>query len=760
MLLPAAALACGSLLALNLTHLSLPLWTALAVLGLALRKSAGTCLAFLSLGVLVAVLRLDLPEKPFQGIHLERPVEAVVRVSGHWIPDRDEDGGWSSTARLLRVTQDRRVAEPLIDLILRIPGLEEPPPYGASLRVKGYITRSAGFANRAAVPPGPWRLRVKSRLLMDLEAPPGRIASLSGSLRRRVDRAYRAAGPESEADHQGKALARALVLGDVSGLPLPWKRGLRVTGIYHLMSVSGVHVAFVAGAVWLLAGWLPRSVRLLLMLIAIALYLLLIGPLPPLVRSAVMGLLAVLALLAERPPSALNGLAWAVILLVLESPDIVQQLSFQLTVSATAGLLLLTPPLAKRWHRFLPLWLSGPLAASVAAQLATIPWALPRFHNLSLLAPLLNLVAVPWTGLVLGFSLIWTILALISPGLAGFLLPVLDLLAAPFSWPANLRPEPWLTFPLLLSPWAAWGLAIGLGLLLFVRPQHILARFGVLTAGLLCTGACLWNPIAAGRGRGPELAMLDVGQGDSILLRDGDRAILVDGGGWETGDLGGRVLLPALLAEGVRKLDAVVMTHPDQDHCGGLIDIAGYLQVDEVWMGPGWEPEGCVERLTGLPGIRTRILSKGDEVALGRWRLTVLHPEADEHRGTNERSLVLRAEVLGRSFLLTGDIESWAEMRLISCCERQVRVDVLKVAHHGSKTSSSESFLDASRPRLALISAGVKNLYRHPSEIVLERLREHRVRALRTDRDGMVLVRVREGGRMRIEMPGMPRDIR
>lgn len=757
MLLPAAALACGSLLALHLTHLSLPLWAALAALGLALRKTAGTCLAFLSFGVIAAVVRLDLPSDPFAGIDLDRPVEAAVRISGHWIPERDEDGGWSATARLLRVVQDGRIAEPRVDLVLRLPGLEDPPHYGTTLRVKGHITRSAGFANRAAVPPGPWRLRVKSRLLIDIEAPPGRVAHLSGSLRRRVDRAYRAAGAESEGDRQGKALARALVLGDASALPLAWKRGLRVTGVYHLMSVSGVHVAFVAGAVWLLAGWLPRGVRLLLMLVAIALYLLLVGPLPPLVRSAVMGLLAVLALLAERPPSALNGLAWAVILLVLESPDIVAQLSFQLTVSATAGLLLLTTPLAERWRRFLPLWLSGSLAASIAAQLATIPWALPRFHNLSVVAPLLNLVAVPWTGLMLAVSLLWTAVALLSPGLAGSLLPALDRLAAPFSWPANLRPEPWLTFPLLLSPWAAWALAAGLGLLLFVRPQRLPARFGVLTAGLLCTGACLWSPLAAGRGRGPELAMLDVGQGDAILLRDGARAILIDGGGWHSGDLGGRVLLPALLAEGVRKLDAVVMTHPDQDHCGGLVDIAGYLPVGEVWMGPGWKPEGCVAKLAALPGVRTRILSRGDAAALGRWRLTVLHPEADEHRGTNERSLVLRAETFGRSFLLTGDIESWAEMRLVSCCERQIRADVLKVAHHGSKTSSTESFLEASRPRLALISAGVNNLYRHPSETILKRLREHGIRILRTNRHGMVLIRVEEGGRLRIETPGAPR---
>jgi competence protein ComEC len=173
-------------------------------------------------------------------------------------------------------------------------------------------------------------------------------------------------------------------------------------------------------------------------------------------------------------------------------------------------------------------------------------------------------------------------------------------------------------------------------------------------------------------------------------------------------------------------------------------------------MGPLWEREGCVGQLAVLPGSRLRIVWAGETGTVGRWSLQFLHPERDEDRGTNERSLVIRAEALGRSFLLTGDIESWAEMRLLSCCEKDVRVDVLKVAHHGSKTSSTGSFLEAAHPRLALISAGVKNLYHHPSEVILDRLAERGIRVLRTDRDGMILVRLEEG-RMRIEMPGAPR---
>jgi competence protein ComEC len=759
MLFPAVALAGGSLLAFHLPVLSLSLWLSLALLGLALRRLAGVCLACFALGVVVAAVRMGLPERPLAGLDRERPVEAVVRTTGHWTPRSDQDGGWSAPARILRLKQDLQVTDPSVDLSLNIPGAEEPPPFGAALRVKGYLARSPGFANRVNVPAGPWRLRVKSRLLMAVEEAPGPLAALSGALRWRVDRAYRAAGPEGGEDpgRQGKALARALVLGDVSGLPLAWKRGLRVAGIYHLMSVSGVHVALVAGVVLLLTAWLPRSVRLLLMLAAVAVYLLVVGPYPALVRSAVMGLLAVLALLVERPPSPANGLAWAVILLVLVDPDSVRSPAFQLTVSATVGLILVAPLLAERWRQGVHPLFAAALASSVAAQLLTLPWALPRFYSVSPLAPLLNLPAVPWTGLALGVALVWTMAALISSHLAALCLPLLDAVAQPFSWAARIRPEPWLSLPLLLSPAAAWGLALGLGLLLLARPEQMRLRAPILAGGLLGVGGCLWGPVTSGLGHGAELAMLDVGQGDSILLRDGGHAVLVDGGGWDHGDLGGRVLLPALLGEGIRRLDAVVMTHPDHDHCGGLVDVAAYLPVREVWLGPGWEPEGCAGELMRLPGVRIRSLWRGRRARVGRWRLTVLHPEQDERRGTNERSLVLRADILGRSVLLTGDMESWAESRVLACCMGQLRSDVLKVAHHGSKTSSTPEFLGAAAPRLALISAGVNNLYHHPSPGIIDRLHSRGIRVLRTDRDGMILLRFQEDGRTHIELPGVPR---
>jgi competence protein ComEC len=748
MLLPAAAFAAGTLLAFQVSYLSIPLLVVLGLAGLAFGRRAGVCLAFFAFGLLAAAVRLGLPGDPAASLRRDRPVEAVLQVSGHWMPD---DEGWSAPARIVRLIQEGRLTAPPIELILHLPDPEElPPPFGTTLRAKGYLARSPELGNRIPSPPGPWRLRVKSRELVEIESPPGPLARLSGAIRQRVEEAYRATGP---GEGEGKALARALVLGDVSALPLAWKRGLRVTGIYHLMSVSGVHVALVAGLVWLLGGWLPRPLRLLLMLAAILLYLLLVGPIPSLVRSAVMGTLAVLALLAERPPAAANALSWAVILLLLDQPDLALSPAFQLTVSATAGLLLLAPPLARRWQgRRLPVRIVEPIAASLGAELATFPWAIPRFHMLSPLAPLLNLPAVSWTGLALIASLLWTAVALLSPSFASVLLPALDFLAAPFSWPSRTPPEVWLPVPLALSAGWAWAIAAGVAALLLIPFRRRIIPAVLAVVVLLVVLACRES-----RHPDPELAMLDVGQGDAILLRDGDRAILVDGGGSRGGDIGARALLPALLGEGVKRLDALVMTHPDNDHCGGLVDISAYLPVREVWMAPGWNRAGCAGKLLGLPGVRTRFLSRGQRLTLGRWRLTALHPTVDDHQPVNERSLVLLAEAHGRRALLTGDVEKGAERDLVECCARDLHADLLKVAHHGSRTSSTEDFLEAVKPHLALISVGVGNVYHHPSPEVVERLGEHHARVLRTDRAGEIVVRFGRDRRLRLELPGEPK---
>ncbi|HXU46158.1 MAG TPA: DNA internalization-related competence protein ComEC/Rec2 [Thermoanaerobaculia bacterium] len=752
-LLPLAlAFALGASLSFRASALSLPLLAALSAAGLALGRRSGLWLSAAAAGALAALLAYGLPVRPEERIDPERPVIATGRIAGHWTEDED---GWAAPLEVERMVQGERAESARFTAQLRVPGESEPPPFGTGVRCTGYLRRSPGFANAVAIERGPWRLSLKSRVFLEVESEPGPIARLAGRLRRATERALAKAGKETT----GKALARAFVLGDPSRIPPAWKRGLRWTGLSHLLSVSGVHVALAAALAFAAGSWLPRAGRLGLAAVVVATYLLLAGPLPALMRAGSMGLLALAALALERPPAARNGLGFALLLAVGSRPEVVGDLSFQLSTAATAGLLLLGPALERRW-RFRPVWLSRSLAASLAAELAALPWALPRFHLLAPAAALLNLVAIPWAALALVGCFVWVGVAVTAPGLAARGLPLLDLLAAPLGWPARV-PGAWRPgIPILVGPLGAAALAASLGLLL-AWPARRRVRAVAILGGLVAAVALFAGRTGASEGdRLPALAMLDVGQGDAILLRDGGHAVLVDGGGWRKGDLGGRVLLPALLAEGVRRLDAVVMTHPDSDHCQGLVDVASYLAVAQVWIAPGWPRTGCAGELLALPGVTVREVSAGARGRVGRWRLAALAPAAGEGLSENDRSLVLAAQAFGRRALLTGDLEKVGELHLLDLPRGELRADVLKVGHHGSRSSSTGPFLDAVAPRLALVSVGLRNPYYHPSPEVLERLADRGARTLRTDRTGEIRLRFAPGGRIRVELPGTPKDLR
>jgi len=775
-LAPALPLALGLLggltLAAGLARISLPLAVALFAAGVALGRRRGAAIACLALGLLLPEVRGEARPRPGEMPDLSRPVEAVVEVVGPW---RLHPRTRSAPVEIRTLVQGREVFFQPRRAWLSLPepegGREEGAEVsaGTRLRVRGHLGRSEGAWNRRPAEPGPFRLAVKSERLVRPEGEAGALPRLGDRLRRRVTEAWaevrsRRGEDPREASGPGLALARSLLLGDRRDLPEPWLRGLRRGGLAHLLAVSGLHVGLLAGLVLFLPGAWPRGLRLGLVVLVVALYLLLVGPTPSLVRASVMTVLAVGALALERPPAAVNALAWAVIFLLLQQPSLVTDVGFQLTAAATAGLVLGTRPLVESWTR-LPPWLGRPLAASVAAQLSSLPFALPRFHLLAPLAPLANLFFVPWTALALVGSLAWTLLALVAPTLAASTLPALDLLAAPFAAPAAVTRGVDLAVPLAL-PAGVGGtllpalLAAGLYRLLLSPRWLLLAGLvlGLPLGLLLLAPPVLAPPVLASSpvASTPELVMLDVGQGDALLLRDGARAVLVDGGGWEGGDFAGRVLLPALLGEGVRRLDAVVLTHPDLDHCGGLAGIVDYLPVGEVWTAPGLPKTGCGGELILRPGLPQRVLWQGRKVAVGAWEIDVLHPAAGERREGNGGSLVLLAAVHGRRVLLTGDIDAPTERRLLRLFPRAFPVDVLKVAHHGSKSSSSGTFLRRAAPVLAIVSAGRRNRYHHPAAEVVGRFAGRGIPLLRTDVDGAIRVAFPPGGGLRVGVEGPP----
>ncbi|MCY3969402.1 MAG: DNA internalization-related competence protein ComEC/Rec2 [Acidobacteria bacterium] len=672
-----------------------------------------------------------------------RPVTADVAVpllgAASWQRAGD---GWTARVRIHAVEQlGRQVGAP-DRAWLRLRGRLPPPP-DRRLRARGYLSRRQSYLNLSASRPGDWGLNVKSRrLLHGMGEEPGPFLRTVVGLRQRL------LEPVMSSGRPGAILAQALVFGDGRRVPPDLRTGLRRAGLSHLLAVSGLHVGLILGGLWWLLGGLSNRLTAVCGASVLLLYGCLVGPRPSLLRAAVMALLVILAVAIERPPQALNSLCAALILILSFNPGAAFDLGFQLSFLATAGILLLTPRLLERWRRKA----TGPaghlaagLAVTVAAQLATLPVTAVRIGVLTPLAPVLNLLFVPWTALTLGVSLMWVFMAagaslpvlsvVAQPG-AAVLLGVLDALSVPFSWLTELPPGAWLAIPVSVRFEHALTLAIWLGVLVsgFRRAAYALSLV------LACTPT-LGDP-------DPRLVMLDVGQGESLLLQSGDRGpvILVDGGGFRQGNFAEAALLQALAAEGIRRVDLAVLSHGDADHCRGLLELARYLRIERLWAAGVEVRDGCGRELARRLSGSVRLVERGHTEALGLWRLGVVHPGPDPGAHGNSASLVVRA-CAGRSCaLLTGDLDLAGERELLAWIRSgggSLRSEVLKVAHHGSRTSTALEFLDAVRPRLALLSAGRRNPYGHPAPEVVERIERRGARLLRTDRHGRIEVRFR-----------------
>lgn len=516
--------------------------------------------------------------------------------------------------------------------------------------------------------------------------------------------------------HEEVALAQALVLGRGELLTDEMRESFRRGGTYHLLVFSGLQIAFAAGLLAALLRWLhaPRASDWLLLAFA-ALAPLFIGPTASVSRASIgIGVYA-LSRILQRPTSLENLWCVAALLRLIVEPADLTDASFHLTYAGAGALLFVGKRLV-------------PIAGSlIAAEIAIAPLTLFHFHQYALGGSIATLVMSP---------LIFAMLMLSS-------------LACAF---------PWFLAPLgALHRACGWLNALGLSGFYAAPPRLaiVAAAFAALlalafllgrtrAAAILCI---LLIPSAAAivRSRSqrnvehPRVTFFDIGQGDAAALRSGDRTMLVDGG------RDGRLL--ALLADsGIRRIDAVVLSHAHPDHCAALPQLVEQFDVGGVWITPRKFIGDCAERLrNACTRSRTPLhfIRDGSKLSLGAFNITAHLSDTTFRRAPeNNASVVLHAETGGRRFLLTGDIEKEAELVL---ADRDLRADVLKVAHHGSRSSTSDAMLDAIAPRIAVISCGRRNLFGHPHPTVLERLAERGVRTWRTDRDGTVSVEVREG---------------
>jgi len=650
--------------------------------------------------------------------------------------------------------------------------------------IPGDVVRVSGRLESAPIEPGfgeflarsgvGWTLR--SRELERLDAAGASVAGLE-RVRRDAGELLARSLPQPQA-----GLAGAIVIGLRDLVDRDVADDFRVAGMSHIVAISGWHVALVAAMLGALLRGLGRRPRSLLLVVAICAYAVLAGGAPSVIRAAVMATVVLLARESGRRGHASAALGLAVTGILLVEPATVDEVGFQLSVAATAGLLVWSTQLGdwlkRRAPRAMPGWLIETLAVSLAAQAATLPLVLLHFGRLSLVAPLSNLLAAP----LVAPAMIAAGLALVAGGVAALGLPAV--LLAPITLAGALalgaligvaQVAASLPFASVeLSPpldLAVAGLAaVVVGLLLHRRrtattampaapagigeihppavgarsPRAALAAVGLigcLLAVLLTTA----RPDAR-----LHMTVLDVGQGDAILLTGPRGArMLVD-----TGPDPDRLL--ALLDERLpawdRRLDLVAITHPHEDHVAGLALLLDRYRIGGVvepgMIGPGPGDAAFRQRMAQL-GRQSRVVAAGDRLTLDGIQIDIHWPR----RGTvplraggsgkeiNNVSLVLDLRFGERRLLLTGDVEEEIDPQLMAAglaATSDRRLDVLKVAHHGSGTATTDAFVEQLRPRVAVVSAGLGNPYGHPSPKTVARLRDVGAQLFRTDLNGTV----------------------
>ena len=568
------------------------------------------------------------------------------------------------------------------------------------------------------------------------------------------------------------SLVLALVWARKDGLDRSVREAFSRAGVAHLLAISGFHVGVVAGVLFLLLGLMggTQTFRFVASGIGVWIYVVTIGLPDAASRAAVLLSLLTVGRIANRAVHPLGALATAFLGLLLFDPGALTRPGFQLSFAGATGLVLGYRPISEGLDRLfrkrIPSGLLGGIGAGAAATLATLPLVAWHFGRISLVGIPVTLLATPLIVLAIPGIFLSLLLLALGPGPASVVasgVEVVLLVLLEIVQRASALPMASLWVPHNLVLLGTGALAV-VGVLALSVPGmmrgprgRILFLSGVTVFFLGPPGLLLLE-------RGSlELVVLDVGQGDASLIRSpGGRWILVDAGPSGLGDdAGEQTVVPFLRGRGVSELEFMILTHPDMDHVGGASSVLEEMDVGAV-LDPGM-PAGTEAFLGALEtararGIPWRVLQAGDSINLDGMVLRVLAPEGEgegrEEDGANRASIVLEVRFGAFSALLTGDAPAESETRFLPRT-LSPRINVLKVGHHGSSTSTSPGLLRRINPEVALISVGRRNRFGHPTAEVISRLRNGGTRIFRTDQVGALVVRAQEDGRFSVSHDGL-----
>jgi competence protein ComEC len=552
------------------------------------------------------------------------------------------------------------------------------------------------------------------------------------------------------------SLLKGLLLADRSEIDYVTKTQFINAGVIHILAVSGLHVGFVAVAFLFLFGRLNIYLRSILTIAGLLLFMFITGVPPSVFRAALMAVIIILVFLSNRATNLFNSLTLAAIIILVITPEELFNPGFQLSFSAVFGIAIIYPPIEKwvsklklksKFIRYLLLF----MAVSFSAQIGTLPFTLTYFSKLSVISLTANLFVIPLSAIIVGLGIFTLMISGVLPFIAIYYSTANDLitkllfLIVKYSGNLDFSYIPVKNFSL----YDAVLFYLFLFLLYFSMKRIRMNLLKIAAAILILINFLFFstfdNQDLIKKNR-LSIVTIDVGQGDAILLKfpEGATALIDAGNVTPTFDNGERIILPLLEYLGIEKIDYAFVTHLDADHYAGFVSMINAGVIKKILM-----PEidtAVVKDIKFERYLRKNHIPveyyKKQIMSIGNVQVYILNNESvfSKHNlSSNNKSGVIKVVYGGTSFLFTGDIESKAELIYASDYKSFLDVDFLKVAHHGSKTSSISDFLNFVTPRQSIISAGILNKFNHPSPEVVKRLEDFGSDIYRTDKYGALI---------------------
>ncbi|GAB4301195.1 MAG: DNA internalization-related competence protein ComEC/Rec2 [Ignavibacteriaceae bacterium] len=558
--------------------------------------------------------------------------------------------------------------------------------------------------------------------------------------------------------HNGEtsSLLRGLILADRSGIDNETKTSFINSGVIHVLAVSGLHVGYVVMIFIILFGRFNLYIKTLLTITGLLIFLLITGMPASVTRAVIMAIVIFIAFLTNRSTNIFNSLSIAALIILIINPSDIFKAGFQLSFSAVASIGAVYPKLEKmisskilqnKILRYLSLF----LAVSFSAQIGTLPFTLYYFGKLSLIALVMNLIVIPAIGLVVGLAFVTIAFSFISHFIASCYAAVNDLVvfllmqiirfsgALPFSF-LNINSYSLIDSVIFYTVFAVLIYLIGRFTSLYGKLILIL-----LSVAIIIVYSSLDDSELLPENKLSVMAV-DVGQGDAILIKypDGKTALVDAGDATAYYDSGELTILPLLNYLEIDKIDIAYISHMHRDHYGGFVSLIHHNRIKEI-VKPRVDSNSVsdlkFEQYLRQKAIPFSYYSKS-LLSECNTRIYYLNNEfilSNKYFGSNNSGGVIKITYGSTNVLLTGDIEKKAERYYSDLYGNFLDSDLLKVAHHGSNTSSTEEFLSFVTPGFAVISAGFKNKFDHPSAEVIERFEKYETKVFRTDKSGAVL---------------------